>query len=65
MSADQWLEEGDCSKCRRSKYCSKPCKKHKVATKRMITNMVLEATGVQIIKNELRKLGARNEYDNC
>lgn len=65
MSADQWLEEGDCSKCRRSKYCSKPCKRHKVVTKRMITNMVLEATGAQIINNELRKLGARNEYDNC
>jgi radical SAM protein with 4Fe4S-binding SPASM domain len=57
MSADQWLEDGDCDKCRRIKYCNKPCKKHKIATRRMITNMVLEATGAKIIHDELRRLG--------
>lgn len=66
MSADQWLEEGDCSKCRRSKYCSKPCKRHKIATKkRMITNMnmVLKTIGTQIIKDELRKFVQEKNHE--
>lgn len=25
MSNEQWKEQGDCSICRRQKYCSKPC----------------------------------------
>lgn len=65
MGADQWLEDGNCNVCRRSKYCSKPCKKNKIATKRKINNMILEATGLNIIKDELRKLGAKSEYSNC
>lgn len=28
MSAEQWLENGDCKQCRRAKYCSKVCKAH-------------------------------------
>lgn len=27
-SQDQWLLSGDCKKCRRKKYCSKPCTKN-------------------------------------
>ncbi len=23
---DQWLLSGDCCRCRRAKYCNKPCK---------------------------------------
>lgn len=29
MSSDQWLEEGNCAKCRRSKYCSTQCSANK------------------------------------
>lgn len=28
-SADRWLIDGDCSLCRRSKHCSKACRKAK------------------------------------
>lgn len=55
MSAEQWLENGDCKQCRRAKYCSKVCKAHRIATQRMIRNMVLERTGAGIIANALRK----------
>lgn len=27
-TTEQWKLEGDCSKCRRSKYCNKACKAH-------------------------------------
>lgn len=26
---EQWLLQGDCSKCRKNNYCSKPCSCHK------------------------------------
>lgn len=26
---EQWLLDGDCSKCRKNNYCSKPCTRHK------------------------------------
>ena len=29
MEADQWKQGGDCSICRRKKYCRKACTKHK------------------------------------
>lgn len=55
MSADQWLENGDCKQCRRAKYCSKACKAHKIATQKMIQNLILEKTGATLIGNALRK----------
>lgn len=27
---ERWLSDGDCSKCRREKYCSKACKAQKL-----------------------------------
>lgn len=56
MSADQWLEEGNCDECRRQKYCSKPCKAHKIATQRMIRDLILEKTGAAIIKEGLKSM---------
>ena len=46
MSAEQWLENGDCKQCRRQKYCSKSCKRHVEATRRMIRNVILEAASM-------------------
>lgn len=34
-TSDQWLLEGDCKKCRRAKYCSKPCTKNMNASRAM------------------------------
>lgn len=35
-TSDQWLLEGDCKKCRRAKYCSKPCTKNMNASRAMV-----------------------------
>lgn len=37
---EQWLLNGDCSKCRREKYCSKPCTRCKRETKAMMKALV-------------------------
>ena len=31
---EQWLYEGDCEKCRKQKYCTKPCTQNKRALRR-------------------------------
>lgn len=49
MSTEQWLENGDCKQCRRQKYCSKSCKRHVEATRRMIRNVILKTAGVDKI----------------
>ena len=36
MNNEQWKTDGDCSKCRRQKYCSHTC----TANKRAITNYI-------------------------
>lgn len=47
--SEQWLLDGDCSKCRRVKYCKKPCTKMKriaqYEMRRMIRSAINEATG--------------------
>ena len=35
-ASDQWLLEGDCKKCRRAKYFSKPCTKNMNASRAMV-----------------------------
>ena len=37
---EQWLLSGNCSKCRREKYCSKPCTRCKRTTKAMVQGMI-------------------------
>ena len=37
---EQWLLEGNCNKCRRDKYCSKPCKKSKIRRQRAISGFI-------------------------
>lgn len=27
---EQWKDGGDCNKCRRQKYCNKPCKQSRI-----------------------------------
>lgn len=29
IDTEQWKIDGDCTKCRRQRYCSKPCKKQR------------------------------------
>ena len=37
---EQWLLEGYCNKCRRAKYCDKPCKKAKIRRQRAISGFI-------------------------
>lgn len=40
MENEQWKLNGDCSKCRRRDYCSKPCTKHNQRATQMIHDFV-------------------------
>lgn len=42
---NQWELDGNCSLCRRKKYCSKPCKRYKSSLRRLISSAMDEATG--------------------
>lgn len=41
--SEQWKLNGDCSKCRREKYCSKPCTKNKRRTNTIIQSATINA----------------------
>lgn len=43
MSNEQWLEDGDCSKCRRKNYCKKRCKRSRQAMRNTILDMFNKA----------------------
>ena len=37
---EQWLLDSNCKLCRRKEYCTKPCKKHKVYTQRIVNSVI-------------------------
>ena len=37
---EQWLLNGDCNKCRKQNYCSKPCTRNKRKTEAMMKAFV-------------------------
>lgn len=37
---EQWLLNGNCSKCRKKNYCSKECKRNDLRKKRIIANTI-------------------------
>lgn len=37
---EQWKSGGRCNECRRQKYCSKPCKAHKVSVRNALYGLV-------------------------
>lgn len=45
---EQWKLQGDCSKCRRNNYCSKPCTYRNRANRAMMNNLVAETMDVMI-----------------
>lgn len=51
---DQWLLEADCKKCRRQKYCSKPCTRFKQRAREEISKMIQKKTGIDKIKEAMR-----------
>lgn len=42
MSNEQWKHGGNCDKCRREKYCSKPCSENKKRINKLINDKVAE-----------------------
>ena len=49
---ERWLTDGNCSKCRRQKYCSKPCTAQKRRKTAIMRAMLQDMTGI----NRIRKL---------
>lgn len=41
--SEQWLLGGDCSVCRRHKYCSKPCKPRQLYEQRRTASIIANA----------------------
>ena len=39
---EQWLSDGNCKLCRRRKYCTKPCKRCRLSTQRMVNSLITE-----------------------
>lgn len=39
---EQWKLQGDCTKCRRDNYCSKPCTRRNRANKARMNRLVAE-----------------------
>lgn len=54
LENEQWKLQGDCSACRKEKYCSKRCK----ANERRSTNLVHAAVAKAMLEVMLR--GTRN-----
>ena len=48
---EQWLLDGDCRICRRQKYCTKGCRKNRIAQERLLNETITNA----IIKRVLTK----------
>ena len=48
--SDQWKLDGICDKCRRDKYCSKPCSANVQLIRRHIAEMIPK--GIRIMKEE-------------
>ena len=41
MSSEQWKTNGDCTKCRKQKYCSHQCTANKRAIQKELTNRII------------------------
>lgn len=56
---EQWKLSGDCNKCRRKNYCSKPCTVNKMNTQQLITQSILQNTMVgkalEMVNRDLRR----------
>lgn len=52
---EQWLLNGDCTKCRRNKYCSKQCTKRKRYVDREIRQFIAKKISSQFVREFIRK----------
>lgn len=53
---DQWARDGDCSKCRRQKYCGNPCKAGRIRRDRIFHEALAEVVAKHLFgKNVVEK----------
>lgn len=55
--ADSWLTDGNCSECRRRKYCNNRCKKAKERLQRQMFEVVDRHTGIGRIMASINSFG--------
>ena len=54
MSNEQWKSDGDCTMCRRQKYCKKPCSASKKRIDRIVMNGAAEFFEERLCKADPR-----------
>ena len=52
---EQWMLEGDCSKCRKRNYCSKRCTANSKAYTAALKKFIERKTGLEKIKDVMRQ----------
>lgn len=50
---ERWLTDGNCGKCRKLKYCGKPCKAQKERKAEILRMMIESRTGTGAIRKAL------------
>ena len=50
---ERWLTDGDCSKCRREKFCSKRCKRAELKERAEIANLIADSVKEALQENDL------------
>ena len=58
---EQWLLNGECNKCRRQSYCSKPCTQYKRETEAMIHSLVSSKLN-EMTGGAFEKIMSHSEY---
>lgn len=53
LDNERWKTDGDCSKCRRAKYCSKDCTARKRRMRAFISEAIVKATGIDRIREAM------------
>ena len=51
MDNEQWKSDGDCTKCKRLKYCSQACTANMKATEKLILDSATEFFAVKLVKS--------------
>lgn len=57
---ERWLTDGDCSKCRREKYCGTECTVSKRRTRAELLRLIREKVGVDKIESVLNDVGGKS-----
>lgn len=68
MSSEAWKDTGDCSECRRRKYCKSECKRSKLRLKELLRTTEIAVIGecsdqkVEAVYEQCRKLAMHSTF---